>query len=62
MDVEVDLSKRETHQGSHLLFHVVVFLLEAKVFCQEILVARSLLVQIHLQLLGLLRDRTGHFL
>lgn len=51
-----------THRGGHVLLQVLVFLLEAKVFCQEILVARSLVVQLRLQLLSLLCDGTGHFL
>lgn len=51
-----------SHRGNHFLLQVVVLLLEAKVFCQEILVARALLVQIRLQLLSLLCDCTSHFL
>lgn len=56
------LSVCVTHRGGHHFLQVVVLLLEAKVFRQEILVARSLLVQIRLQLLSLLCDCTGHFL
>lgn len=51
-----------THRGGQVLLQVVVLLLQAKVLRQEILVARSLLVQLLVQLLCLLHDGTSHFL